>query len=196
MKILITFFVFLIISCQDFESTKIVKNQNNEITESEIYEVINFILIDMKKSDSLENYQGKYIVDKTTEPFFITNNQNSKMKLKKYFTNSDFNFMENQLKESKNFKLEQSKIIIKTIISKDTLDNLIDNNSPKRRDEFIINFEKKFGKYYYNEFSLPLFSIDKKTVLIEIKSFLGGGRLIILKKKNQKWESTIVSIWT
>lgn len=196
MKILITFLVSLIISCQDFESNKIVKNQNNEITESEIYEVINFILIDMKKSDSLENYQGKYIVDKTTEPFFITNNQNSKMKLKKYFTNSDFNFMENQLKESKNFKLEQSKIIRKTIISKDTLDNLIDNHSPKRRDEFIINFEKKFGKYYYNEFSLPLFSIDKKTVLIEIKSFLGGGRLIILKKKNQKWESTIVSIWT
>jgi hypothetical protein len=196
MKILITFLVSLIISCQDFESNKIVKNQNNEITESEIYEVINFILIDMKKSDSLENYQAKYIVDKTTEPFFITNNQNSKMKLKKYFINSDFNFMENQLKESKNFKLEQSKIIRKTIISKDTLDNLIDNNSPKRRDEFIINFEKKFGKYYYNEFSLPLFSIDKKTVLIEIKSFLGGGRLIILKKKNQKWESTIVSIWT
>jgi hypothetical protein len=196
MKILITFLVSLIISCQDFESNKIVKNQNNEITESEIYEVINFILIDMKKSDSLENYQGKYIVDKTTEPFFITNNQNSKMKLKKYFINSDFNFMENQLKESKNFKLEQSKIIRKTIISKDTLDNLIDNNSPKRRDEFIINFEKKFGKYYYNEFSLPLFSIDKKTVLIEIKSLLGGGRLIILKKKNQKWESTIVSIWT
>jgi hypothetical protein len=196
MKILITFLVSLIISCQDFESTKIEKNQNNEITESEIYEVINFILIDMKKSDSLENYQGKYIVDKTTEPFFITNNQNSKKKLKKYFTNSDFNFMENQLKESKNFKLEQSKIVRKTIISKDTLDNLIDNNSPQMRDEFIINFEKKFGKYYYDEFSVPLFSIDKKTVLIEIKSFLGGGRLIILKKKNKKWESTIVSIWT
>ncbi|EAZ95556.1 hypothetical protein FBBAL38_07640 [Flavobacteria bacterium BAL38] len=196
MKILITFLVFLIISCQDFESTRIVKNQNNEITESEIYEVINFILIDMKKSDSLENFQGKYIVDKTTEPFFITTNQNSKKKLKKYFTNSDFNFMENQLKKSKNFKLEQSKIIRKTIISKDTLDNLIDNNSPQMRDEFIINFEKKFGKYYYNEFSLPLFSVDKKTVLIEINSFLGGGRLIILKKKNQKWKSTIVSIWT
>lgn len=196
MKILITFLVSLIISCQDFESTKIVKNQNNEITESEIYEVINFILIDMKKSDSLENFQGKYIVDKTTEPFFITTNQNSKKKLKKYFTNSDFNFMENQLKKSKNFKLEQSKIIIKTIISKDTLENLIDNNSPQMRDEFMINYEKKFGKYYYDEFSLPLFSVDKKTVLIEINSFLGGGRLIILKKKNQKWKSTIVSIWT
>jgi hypothetical protein len=196
MKILITFLVSLIISCQDFESTKIVKNQNNEITESEIYEVINFILIDIKKSDSLENFQGKYIVDKTTEPFFITTNQNSKKKLKKYFTNSDFNFMENQLKKSKNFKLEQSKIIRKTIISKDTLENLIDNNSPQMRDEFMINYEKKFGKYYYDEFSLPLFSVDKKTVLIEINSFLGGGRLIILKKKNQKWKSTIVSIWT
>lgn len=196
MKILITFLVVLIISCQNFESTKIVENKNNEITEKDIYEVINFILIDMKKNDSLENYQCKYIVDKTTEHFFLTTNQNSKKKLKKYFTDSDFNFMEKQVKKSKNFKLEQSKIIRKTIISKDTLDNLIDNNSPKRRDEFIINFEKKFGKYYYNEFSLPLFSVDKKTVLIEINSFLGGGRLIILKKKNQKWKSTIVSIWT
>lgn len=196
MKILITFLVSLIISCQDFESTKIVKNQNNEITESEIYEVINFILIDMKKSDSLENYQGKYIVDKTTEPFFLSINPNSKKKLKKYFTDSDFNFMENQLKERKKFKLEQSKIIRKTIISKDTLDNLIDNNYTKRRDDFILNYEEKFGNYYYSEFSLPLFSIDKKTVLIEINSFLGGGRLIILKKRNQKWKSTVVSIWS
>lgn len=196
MKILIAFLVTLIISCQNFESTKIVENQNNEITEKEIYDVINFILIEMKKNDSLENHQGKYIVDKTSEPFFLTINPNSKKKLKKYFTDSDFNFMENQLKESKNFKLEQNKIIRKTIISKETLDNLIDNNSPQRRDEFIISYEKKFEKYYYDEFSLPLFSKDKKTVLIEIKSFLGGGRLIILKKKNQKWESTIVSIWT
>lgn len=196
MKILIPFLIAFVISCQNFESTEIVENQNNKIYENEIYEVINFILTDMNKSDSLENYQGKYIVDKTTKPFHFDENNTSKKKLKRYFTDSDLKSMENQLNENKNFKLVQSKIIRKTIISKDTLDSLIDNNSPERKNEFILNYERKIGIYYYSEISLPLFSIDKKTVLIEINSLIGGGRLIILKKKNQKWKSSIISTWT
>ena len=196
MKSLLVFFLAFITSCQNFESSKIVKNKYNEISESEIYEIINLVLIDMKKSDSLENYQYKYIVDKTTKASYLTDSPNSKKNLKKYFTDSDFKFMDEQLKENENFKLKQHKIVRKTIISKDTLDNLIYNNSPKKRDEYIINYGEKFGNYYYDQLSLPLFSIDKKTVLIEINSFLGGGQLIILKKKNQNWELKIVAIWT
>lgn len=196
MKFFLVFFLAFITSCQNFESSKIIKNKNNEISESEIYEIINLVLIDKKKSDSLENYQGKYIVDKTTKASYLNDSPNSKKNLKKYFTDSDFKFMDEQLKENENFKLEQHKILRKTIISKDTLDNLIYNNSPKKRDEYIINYGGKFGNYYYDQFSLPLFSIDKKTVLIEINSFLGGGRSIILNKKNQKWELKIVAIWT
>ena len=194
MRILILIVVTLIISCQNFNNSKNTENNKNMISESEIYEIINFVLLEMKNNDSLENYQGKYVVDKIGKPSFFILRKDSKELLSKFFTDDDFNFIEEQLQERETFKLKQEMIVRKIIISKDTLNSLIDNNSPKRREEFLINYEKKFG-YYYNEFSLPLFSRDKKTVLIEVNSFMGGGRLIILKK-NKKWESKIISFWT
>ena len=48
------------------------------ISESEIYEIINFVLLEMKNNDSLENYQGKYIVDKIGKPSFFILRKDSK----------------------------------------------------------------------------------------------------------------------
>ena len=149
----------------------------------------------MKKSDSLENYQFKYIVDELSLPYFIEVDYH-KEKLNKYFTNSDFNFIKKQLNNKAVLKLSQNKIVRKTIISKDTLKSLENRASTDWRNNYYINYKKKFGKYYYNQFSLPVFSNDKKTALVEINSFLGGGRAVILKKKENKWTTKIISLWT
>jgi hypothetical protein len=145
MRILILILVTLIISCQNFNTSKNTDNHKNTISESEIYEIINFVLLEMKTDDSLENYQGKYVVDKISKPSFLIERKDSKELLKEFFTDEDFNFIEEQLQERETFKLKQEMIVRKMIISKDTLNSLIDNNSPKRREEFLINYEKKFG---------------------------------------------------
>ena len=187
-------FLFFI-SCFNNESQKTFSKSNNKINEDEIYEVINFVLNEMKKSDSLENYQSKYVVDELSIPNFIIED-NHKEKLNKHFTKSDLIFIQKQLNNKAVLRLSQNKIVRKTIISKDTLKSLENRKSLDWKNNYYINYKKKFGNYSYDEFSLPVFSNDKKTVLIEINSFLGGGCAVILKKKNKNWKAKIISIWT
>ena len=58
--------------------------------------------------------------------------------------------------------------------------------------EFWENYDAKYGKKSFVEMMVPLFSLDKKTVIIEYSNITGSrggfGEIVILKKENNTWE--------
>ena len=194
-------FVYLYIfvffsSCKSNESSENLSISKYEVSEYEIYEVINFVLKEMRVTDSLEGNQFKYLVNKPLKPSCITNIPNQNKIINRYFSISDLIFINKQLNIRENFRIEQNKIVEKTIISKDTLETLVDNYSQNRSDDYLHNYNSRFEKNYYYEFSLPVFSKNKKIVLLEISSLFGGGYSMILTKKNNTWKSKIINIWS
>lgn len=167
-----------------------------EVTDKVIYEVINFMLAETKINDSLEGFQYNYIIDKTIKPTFFEEEKNFEI-FNKYFNKSDFKFMKKQLIRNKDFKLEQNKIIRKKIIQNDSLEILWNKNLNiiERKIEYLNKYKMKYCDTLYQQYSLPLFSLDGKKVYIEKNSFLGFGQRIVLIKTKNGWKSKIVSTW-
>jgi len=192
MKYKILLFLTLIFtSCQKTES--LIK-KNDTISEKEIHFMINILINEIGETELKE---GKlyFVVDKTSIPQLILNS-NVKKSFSKYFNKEDFKYFDEQIENRKDFKISQ-KEITKKIISKTELNQLIDPKSSNIKEEFIRNYTKKYGNSNYIEFSLPIFSKDKKKVLIDINYFPSGGCTILIQKSNEgTWKSEIIMSYT
>ncbi|SEP55612.1 hypothetical protein [Flavobacterium urocaniciphilum] len=192
MKYKILLFLTLIFtSCQKTES--LIK-KNDTISEKEIYFIINMLINELGETE-LKEGKLNFVVDKTSIPQLILNS-NVKKSFSKYFNKEDYKYFDEQLENRKDFKISQ-KEITKKIISKSELNQLIDPKSSNVKEEFIRNYTKKYGNSNYIEFSLPLFSKDKKKVLIDINYFPSGGCTILFQKSNEEsWKSEIIMSYT
>mgnify|MGYP003584298981 CR=1 FL=1 len=184
------FLTVFIIGCTNHR-----KNDSLKVTDDEIYVFVKMVLKDLEKTQKLEGTQDYYLQDELETPSFVYDNPN--FKLDKYFQKNDLDFIQKQIGERKDFLLIQDSIKSKRIISKKIIDSF--NNDRKdnidRKSHFLKNYIKKYGNNFYDKLSLPIFSKDKKTVLIDISSF-SGGRTIIYRKENNKWKSDIIVGWT
>ena len=184
------FFVILFISC-----TNQKKSDSSEVTDDEIYIIVKMVLKDFEVHQKIDGTFEYYLQDELETPpqaFLIPN-----FDFQKYFSKNDLDFIDKQIVERKNFKLLQDSIKTKRIISKKIIQTFDTgkNDQLSRKDRFIENYKKKYGTKYYNILSLPVFSKDKKTVLIDVSSIFGG-RSLIYKKNNDKWEANMVISWS
>jgi len=171
------------------------ENDSLKVTDDEIYVFVKMVLKDLKKTQKLESTQDYYLQDKLVTPSFVYDNPS--FKLENYFQKDDLDFIQKQIRERKNFLIIQDSIKSKRIISKKTIDSFNNDrkNNIDRKSHFLINYMKKYGNTFYHTFSLPIFSKDKKTVLIDISSFYGG-QTLIYRKENSKWKSKVIVSWT
>ena len=171
------------------------KNNSSKVTDDEIYVFVKMVLKDLEKTQKLEGTQDYYLQDQLATPSFVYDNPS--FKLDKYFQKDDLDFIQKQIGERKNFLLIQDSIKSKRIISKKIIDSFNKDRKGNidRKSYFLNKYKKKYGTNYYDRLSLPIFSKDKKTVLIDISSFFGG-KTLIYRKENGKWKSDIIVGWT
>ena len=194
MKLFITYFIcsLLFVSCTNHK-----ENNSPQVTDEEIYMIVNMVLKDLEVSEKLDGTKDEYIQDELTIPSFIADTVS--FKLNKYFSKAeDLDFLLLQFEDRKSFALLQDSIKSKKIISKKIIDSFYDekNDSISRKNQILNNYIKKYGNNFYYRLSLPIFSKDKNTVLIDVSYFLGGGKTMIYKKHNGKWTSDVIVIWT
>ncbi|GGD24009.1 hypothetical protein [Flavobacterium orientale] len=179
----------ILLSCSN-SNTKV---NPEAVTDHEVYAALKLAINDLKlheKQDGTENY---YIEDVLKAPVFKTKLPRPTEKLTTYFSEEDLAFLEKQLAERENYQLAQDSISPKKLISHQTIDSLT-ASSNYNKNEFLKNYNLKFGENYFTSFSLPLYSLDKKTIYIDCNTIFGG-RSIIYKKTNGKWKATTFMIW-
>lgn len=164
-----------------------------KITEKDIYEVVNFVIKNRKERLHEKGFKIKFLMrsksdsavyhylNKTEESFYsIEENPNE------FFTNNDIEFINKQIGDNYNFNLQQKFINQLKIISIDEYKKLGTGK------EFWENYDAKYGKKSFVEMMVPLFSLDKKTVIIEYSNITGSrggfGEIVILKKENNTWK--------
>jgi hypothetical protein len=183
---------FLLLSCkknETVEKNKAVENkfiiEKKLVSEKEIYEVINVVLGSI-------NYDELSDSNFVTEDVFMKYNfKENDYKLDTLFTKKDIQFIRKQFNEVENFRLNQNLLKNMVVIPKDTLSKF--QNDKRGKHNFWDNYSKKYGNKGFYTIGLPLFSYDKKTVIITIGfhcgGLCGGGSTEIYKKVNGKWIS-------
>jgi hypothetical protein len=168
-QLLVISTVFLFLSCMKNDKN-IYKVQNDQISDTEIYEVINFI-IDSSYSECINT--TKYLTE--DEEFSRTMNRNLERikELDTIFSKQDIEFIYKQATKVDQFHLNQKLVLRKTVIPSDSLKLLITDkyNSQIYRD----NYQKKYGTNKLVSTALPLFSLDRNTVIISTSCGMGFG---------------------
>jgi hypothetical protein len=158
------------------------------VSDSIIYEFINFVIEDRYKNEPLPNGKCKYIVDNFPN---VINAKDSLelIRLDKIFTHSDLDFIfkQNELRSSFFIKTNFLKANFE-LIQKDSLDKYILNSPVDNFDDYF----KRYGRYGFLVVGLPLFSKDLKTAIIYISihqsDICGERRKVIYKRISNKWK--------
>jgi hypothetical protein len=167
---------------------------SNLVTDIEVYNVIDFII---KNEFHIKGSEKSYISEEFPIP--LPNVQYFGIdELTEIFSKKDIEFMKLQLDQSYAFRINERLIKVGKIISFDSLGLLYKEN--ERSDKFWKRFEKKYKAHKFYGVSLPIFSVDLKTVMVSYGnhcgSLCGSGQTVIYKKKNGKWKQIkTISFW-
>src|SRR5690606_23899639 len=207
-KLLYILFCITLISCnsktEEIKEEGVVFSSNGTtIYESDIYEVINGIykgyIDEMKEYNKDEAFYLVYF-SKYAEFENMGLNENG---IKNYLNNladqnlieeKDIEFIYQQVQSSKEIKLEQNRIKDFELICADTLYQL--RLSSKTNNDFGYKIIDRYGFSEISYISLPLFTLDKNTVIINLGLYAMGGRVSIYKRENSKWIwAKDISMW-
>ncbi len=147
--------IFLLLSCKQEAKT--------EVTDFEIYEVINLMLLNESEILALE-------------------------KLNLGISKSDVKFIQLQNKNRSTFKLNQKLLENSISISRDTLTRMKQTNLEL---SFWKRFIEKYHEKELFSISLPLFSKDKNTALVSTSFICAtclNSETMIYRKVNGKWK--------
>ncbi|HKX87061.1 MAG TPA: hypothetical protein VJL37_10320 [Flavobacterium sp.] len=188
MKTLLTYAIcsLLLMSCTPTE-----KKVTEEVTDQDVYRAVNLLLDDMSATEKLEGTEDYYIIDALQTPSFVY--ENPGFELEQYFTTEDIAAIKEQISAREHFTLLQDSLPSKRLLSRKTIDSFIDKNSTNPRETFLKNYLQHYGDTYYHSFSLPVFSKDKKTILIDV-SGIGNGKSILFRNVDGKWKEKMVCL--
>jgi hypothetical protein len=199
-KLLYILFCITLVSCnsktEEIKEGEVIVFSDNGTTiyENDIYEVINGVyegyLSEIKRHKKDETLYLVYLL--RFVDFEDTGlNENG---IKNYLKNlaeqdlieeKDIEFIHQQVQNSKEFELDQNRIKDFELIRKDTLYQL--QLSSKTRNDFGCEIINRYGYSEILTISLPLFTIDKNTIIVSTGLYTLGGRTTIYKKENGKW---------
>lgn len=158
------------------------------VSDSEIYEIVNLVLDEFDeamRNDGFKVNPYKYLLDRDLEPPLSEDDSIVFTKTDTIFTKEDLIFISSQISDRKNFKFHADSIKSKQLLSSDLIKEMIEN-SYKDRIDFKDTYLQKYGSGCY-QIGLPLFSKDKKMVVLRINQF-GSGETRVYKKVNEKWK--------
>ena len=190
-KSFIVIFLFAFISCINSETESHKKVSETVITESDIYEVVNYTIQqarEVEKKDGLKKTYLKYLYDKDLGPLFNKIDSMEILMSDTIFSKEDLKFIERQISNRKDFRFNKDSIKSIKVISADRLQEILDERIKNPGKSFVELYESKYGNswFYTITIGLPVFSNDKKTVFVKFTHF-GSGYTMVLKKVKGKW---------
>lgn len=190
MKYLIMKKILFIISLMSF----FIAFSQEKVTEKEIYEVVNFVIKNRKERLHEKGFKIKFLMrsksDSAVYHYLNKINQESFFSIEDnpndFFTNEDIKYINEQIGDNISFQYQQKLIKELKILSE------VDYNKLGKGKEFWKNYYAKYGRKSFLEMMVPLFSFDKKTVIIEYSNITGSkggfGEIVVLKKENNTWK--------
>jgi len=156
------------------------QGQNKNISDEEIYDVINFII----KNGTVKYHKHLKII--TEDPNVNSDRFLNKKLLNNFFNEKDSNYILEQFATSKDFLLSYRYISDMQIIHVDKL-----LSYKKEKKDLWTFLAEKYSEDGFAFVGKPLFSLDKQQVVISYGYYCGGlcgkGTRVILKKKNNSW---------
>ena len=183
---ILIFIVVIIFSCRQNINKKLLEEIPILIPEKELFNTIDSIY----RIDTYDNYAMTLgLVGSKTK--YLDRLLKNPERIDSFFSNDDLLFMKKQEARITVFNLKPEYFPGKVIIPVDTLAKFMD----KDRSVYYKRIKEKYGTSLFNVISIPLFSIDRKTVLIHKYGF-GHGGLYIFKKRNNNWiKVKVLSEW-
>ena len=187
----ILYFLIIIsfISCEEKKAIS-----RNLVPDKEVYDIINFII---KNEFSKSNNNSKYLSEEF--PMILPDNEYFGIeKMDTIFSKSDVEFMKLQISKRYEFRIERNLIQNKVVIPFDSINKL---RISEKSDQFWKRFQIKYDARKFDGISLPLFSVDYKTVIISYGhhcgSLCGSGETSIYRRVNGHWKKfKVISFWT
>ena len=181
--------LFVFISLASFLSAF----SQEKVTEKDIYEVVNFVIKNRKERLHEKGFKIKFLMRSKSDSavyHYLNNKEENFYSIEEnpndFFTNDDIEFINKQIGDNLNFNFQQKLINQLKILSVEEYKKLGTGK------EFWKNYDAKYGKKSFLEMMVPLFSLDKKTVIIEYSNITGSrggfGEVVILKKENNNWK--------
>ena len=189
--------LFVFISLASFLSAF----SQEKVTEKDIYEVVNFVIKNRKERLHEKGFKIKFLMRSKSDSavyHYLNNKEENFYSIEEnpndFFTNDDIEFINKQIGDNLNFNFQQKLINQLKILSVEEYKKFGTGK------EFWKNYDAKYGKKSFLEMMVPLFSLDKKTVIIEYSNITGSrggfGEIVILKKENNNWKYfKILSAW-
>ena len=164
-----------------------------KVTEKDIYEVVNFVIKNRKERLQEKGFKIKFLMRSKSDSavyHYLNNKEENFYSIEEnpndFFTNDDIEFINKQIGDNLNFNFQQKLINQLKILSVEEYKKFGTGK------EFWKNYDAKYGKKSFLEMMVPLFSLDKKTVIIEYSNITGSrggfGEIVILKKENNTWK--------
>lgn len=162
---ILSIFFFLGFCCCNQQSSPLKKNKSIVISDSLIYDVINY-LINHKEIN--RDIKSEYLASYQSPPFIFSLKSDSLLikKLDNIFSVKDLEFIFSQKKQAESFVIDKRFIKGKKVINRENLDSV---NS-------------------YSSISFPLFNLDRSIVIIKTSHYCGafcGHQGIYLYKWNK-----------
>ena len=181
--------LFVFISLASFLSAF----SQEKVTEKDIYEVVNFVIENRKERLHEKGFKIKFLMRSKSDSVvyhYLNNKEENFYSIEEnpndFFTNDDIEFINKQIGDNLNFNFQQKLINQLKILSVEEYKKFGTGK------EFWKNYDAKYGKKSFLEMMVPLFSLDKKTVIIEYSNITGSrggfGEIVILKKENNNWK--------
>ncbi|KUG06579.1 hypothetical protein [Solirubrum puertoriconensis] len=108
-------------------------------------------------------------------------------------TAADTVFMHQQMATSSGFRLDAKLLPGYLVIPEDTLTETTRRlRAVGQRPDILDEVNKRYGVYGYSSISMPLFSRDYSTAIVDVWHSCGGlcgrGETFVVRKKNGKWK--------
>ena len=175
--IILIFLVIINISCNHKTVSEKV-DQNHIVSDKEVYSFLNVVL--KKQSKSLTTCRNEHVLE------FIKDNE----ELESMFNAEDLVFVNKQIENEKKFALNSDYLSSSNVIPEKIINKLFIDS--KNIDTFWLEFEKKYETQSYFSVSLPIFSSNKKTVIISTEILNRGGfgasGKTVYRKINGEWK--------
>jgi hypothetical protein len=193
MKALITMILIAILaSCNhskirvtDHETQPLQPSLNQLISDSLIYDFMSYKIELIRKDDTNKIYllnAPEFFCDRNDSISIVMLNSMSNLQLIDTF---DLPFVFDQIQLSKTYLYKQD-LLIANLIPVDSIKVLSEN------DDFWPNYRQKYVSNGFWRLSVPIFSMDKQTVIqnerFSCGSLCGGGGTYIYRKINNSWK--------
>lgn len=182
-------FCIALVSCNLKEEEVIVSSDNGTtIYESDIYEVINAFFEDEKETNILDgiDYEGE-LLSVSSNRNYIHHEDLGEFGI---ITKEDRDFILHQINSLDRYDLKQEYISKFKLVPIDTMNVFMDyviRQEKRNWEEIFIKFQNQFKKDDFYTITIPLFSLDKKTAIINFGRGFGGGVSQVYIKENGKW---------